>query len=67
MVLSQVPKSEAPGSPAAPEGGWLAENGESGFVISPRPAHRDKTAMNGAQLLLNQDDFDDRATCLQVY
>jgi hypothetical protein len=29
----------------------------------PPPAHRDKTAMNGAQLFMTHGDSDDRATC----
>jgi hypothetical protein len=37
-----------------------------GCDLIQRPAHRDKAAMNGAQLLMAQDDFDDRATCLRT-
>ena len=33
-------------------------------VVGRPPAHRDKTAMNGAQILMAHSD-DDRATCLK--
>ena len=32
-------------------------------VGHPTPAHRDETAMNGAQLFVAYYNFDNRATC----
>ena len=38
------------------------KNGET-MALGHPPAHRDKTAMNGAQLFTAHSDSDDRATC----
>jgi hypothetical protein len=43
---------------AAPEDGWLAENGESGFVVSHSSTI--KLWMNGAHRI---QGVNDRATC----